>query len=123
MFGISKRVRIAVLAASLISLAAPLHAQEKPAGYGRRIVEVPHVTVPATVRQRPDPNAPAKLCFWTNTKNGTSFAQSGFCNVPSSMTVGAPCRCNSNSAGRPDGKWAGNVILAPASDGSSPLVR
>ena len=123
MLKISKSFRIAVLAASLVSLASPLQAQDKPAGFGRRIVEVPHITVPATGRQPSDPNAPAKLCFWTNTNNGTGFAQSGFCNVPSSMTVGALCRCNSNSAGRPDGKWAGKVVLAPASDGSTPVVR
>ena len=124
MLKISKSLRAVVLTLSFVGVASPLHAQDKPPGYSsRRLVEVPHVAVPATGRQPVDPNAPAKLCFWTNTANGTSFAQSGFCNVSSSTAVGTPCRCNSNSVGRPNGKWAGTVILAPVSDGSTPVVR
>ena len=70
-----------------------------------------------------DPNAPAKLCFWKSTANDTAFVQSGFCDVPSAMTVGAVCRCSSNSVGRPNGKWLGTVMLAPAGDGTAPVVR
>lgn len=124
MLKISKSLRAVVLTLSLVGVALPLHAQDKPPGYSNhRLVEVPHATVPAMGRQLPDPNAPAKLCFWTSTANGTSFAQSGFCNVSSSTAVGAPCRCSSNSVGRPNGKWAGKVVLAPAGDGSTPVVR
>lgn len=123
MVQIPKSLIKAVLAVSLVGLALPLHAQDKPPGYSRRVIEVPHVAVPAMGRQRPDPNAPAKLCFWTSTAKATSFVQSGFCAASSGMTVGTPCRCNSSSVGRSDGKWLGKVILAPSSDGSTLLVR
>lgn len=116
-------VGLVVLATVLGASAAV--AQDKPSNYPRRVVPLlPDTSRQILIGRQPtDPNAPAKLCFWKSTANGTAFVQSGFCNVPSGMTVGAECRCSSNSVGRPNGKWLGTVMLAPAGDGTAPVVR
>ena len=123
------RYPIIALTALSITLAAGVslvEAQDKPPNYMRS--HGPVSTHPDTSRmiigRHPaDPNAPAKLCFWKSTTGGGPFGQSGFCSVSSSSTVGDACRCSSNSVGRPNGKWAGTVILAPSSDGTTPVVR
>lgn len=114
--------------ASVLLLAAtcicwPAFAQDKPADFLRRVLAPPAVTEPTADRQLPDPNAPAKLCAWQSTSDGTAFVRSGFCEASSQLAVGASCRCNSSSVGRPDGKWLGTIILAPASDQSPVVVR
>lgn len=100
-------------------------AQEKPLNFLRRVLPpTDPVEMPA---ERPavtpiDPNAPAKLCFWKD-PSVSGFGKTGFCEASSQLSVGMQCSCNSGSPGRPSGKWIGSVILAPASDQSSSVVR
>jgi hypothetical protein len=126
-FALQYRVKNIVLVALTLGLVAATTlspAQDKPANYPNRIVPMLPDTSTITIgRQPPDPNAAAKLCFWKSAVGDTPFGRSGFCDVPSGMTVGSACRCSSNSVGRPDGKWAGTVILAPSSDGTTAVVR
>ena len=117
-------IALAVLSINFAAAATFSLAQDKPPNYPRRVVPMLPDTSHMTIGRHPaDPNAPAKLCFWKSTAGDTPFVQSGFCNASSSMTVGAACRCSSNSVGRPNGKWAGTVILAPSSDGTTQVVR
>ena len=109
----------------LLLAVANASAQEKPTDFLRRVL--PHIEPIETPAERPpvapiDPNAPAKLCFWQD-PSVSGFGKSGFCEASSQLSVGTPCRCNEGSAGRPDGKWVGTVILAPANDQSSSVVR
>lgn len=117
-------VALAFFAVAL-GVASTTLAQDKPGNFTRRVVPLlPDLSNQiSTQRQPADPNAPAKLCFWKSTDSGTAFVQSGFCDVPSGMAVGAACRCSSNSIGRPNGKWLGTVMLAPSGDGTTPVVR
>lgn len=118
---------LSLLAVMASTAAGPATAQEKPANQTRRLLPLVLVLPQFQQgRERParDPNAPKKICFWRDTSGGTPFGKSGFCDTPSSSAVGSQCRCNASAPGqRPDGRWVGQVMLAPQSDGSSQVVR